>query len=342
MVRARRTGSALLPRFAEELAVLAGRARRAEPGVGQSRITPHFRRAQRSGTQRARCAGTSPIASDSGRAHRRQELPCPARAAEVRARDRRPAKVLVRVLPEGQFVHEVAPRPTLYSTGTPALGKNAPCGIAQEAHNDIPAAPVYSPSGQSVQAELPVVALDFPAVHKVQVPPLGPEFPTLHTQLAAAVLEAGEFDLAGHGVHGLAVPLTAYVPASQGVHVDAPAALDVPAAQGVHVAAPAALEVPAPQEHMNSAHQNHWCSCQASIWGKWKKYPLQWVILSLRNHTFPLHRENKNLLHSRLHGDTCQEDNPRKRCNGILPLCTLLLDMESNNTQNLNNRCHTK
>ena len=149
--------------------------------------------------------------------------------------------------PEGQFVHEVAPRPTLYSTGTPALGKNAPCGIAQEAHNDIPAAPVYSPSGQSVQAELPVVALDFPAVHKVQVPPLGPEFPTLHTQLAAAVLEAGEFDLAGHGVHGLAVPLTAYVPASQGVHVDAPAALDVPAAQGVHVAAPAALEVPAPQ-----------------------------------------------------------------------------------------------
>lgn len=161
-------------------------------------------------------------------------------------------------------MHEVAPRPRYRADALGMkLSMNAPCGIAQEAHDDIPAAPVYFPSGQSVQAELPVVALDFPAVHKVQVPPLGPEFPTLHTQLAAAVLEAGEFDLSGHGVHGLAVPLTAYVPApqavhvaapppldvpaAQGVHVDAPAALDVPAAQGVHVAAPAALEVPATQ-----------------------------------------------------------------------------------------------
>jgi hypothetical protein len=84
-------------------------------------------------------------------------------------------------------------------------------------------------------------------VHIVQVPQLGPEFPTLHAQLSAAVLEAGEFDLAGHGVQGLAVPLTAYVPAAQGVHVAAPAALDVPEAQGVHVAAPSALDVPATQ-----------------------------------------------------------------------------------------------
>jgi hypothetical protein len=156
-------------------------------------------------------------------------------------------------------VHEVAPRPRYCADG---LGMNAPCGIAQEAHDDIPSAPVYFPSGQSVQAELPVVALYFPAVHKVQVPPLGPEFPTSHAQLSAVVLEAGEFDLAGHSVHGLAVPLTAYVPApqavhrppsaldlpaSQTVHVDATAALDLPAVQAVHVAAPSALEVPAPQ-----------------------------------------------------------------------------------------------
>lgn len=93
---------------------------------------------------------------------------------------------------------------------------------------------------------------------------------------------------------------------------------------------------------MNSAHQNRWYSCQGSIWGKWKKYQLQWVILSLRNHTFPLHSENKNLLHSQLHRDTCQEDMHHNTRNGILTLCTLLLDMESNNTQNLNNRCHTK
>ena len=52
--------------------------------------------------------------------------------------------------------------------------------MLQDAHNNIPAVFVYFPSGQSVQAELPVVALDFPVVHIVQVPPLGPEFPTLH------------------------------------------------------------------------------------------------------------------------------------------------------------------
>ena len=93
---------------------------------------------------------------------------------------------------------------------------------------------------------------------------------------------------------------------------------------------------------MNSAHQNRWYSCQGSIWGKWKKYQLQWVILSLRNHTFPLHSENKNLLHSRLHGDTCQEDNHRNRSNIILTLGTILLDMENNNTEYMKNRCHTE
>ncbi len=77
----------------------------------------------------------------------------------------------------------------------------------------------------------------------------------MHAQLSAAVLEAGEFDLAGHGVHGLAFPLPAYVPASQSVHRP-PAALDVPALKAVHVDAPSALDVPATQAvHVNAPEE---------------------------------------------------------------------------------------
>ena len=47
-------------------------------------------------------------------------------------------------------MHEVEPKLTLYSIGTLALGTSAPCGMDQDAHNNIPSSFVYFPSGQSV------------------------------------------------------------------------------------------------------------------------------------------------------------------------------------------------
>jgi hypothetical protein len=56
----------------------------------------------------------------------------------------------------------------------------------------------YVPAPQSVHVALPMTVLYFPAAHAEHVPPFGPEYPVLQTQLCTPVLAAGEFVCTGH------------------------------------------------------------------------------------------------------------------------------------------------
>ena len=55
----------------------------------------------------------------------------------------------------------------------------------------------YLPLPQSVQAWFPCVALYFPASHAIDVPPLGPVYPTTHRQLVERLLPLREIEFSG-------------------------------------------------------------------------------------------------------------------------------------------------
>ena len=61
-----------------------------------------------------------------------------------------------------------------------------------------PRVPEYVPAPQSVHVALPMTVLYFPAKQAVHVPPSGPEYPVLQTQLSTLVLAVGEFVNEGH------------------------------------------------------------------------------------------------------------------------------------------------
>jgi hypothetical protein len=102
---------------------------------------------------------------------------------------------------------------------------------------------------------LPASVLYAPAAQAVHVPPAGPSYPELHKQAAAAELELGEFEFAGHARHvvaAVAPVVLKYVPAAQGVHAAEPASLEyVPTAHDTHtlVSVPVAtcVDLPAAQ-----------------------------------------------------------------------------------------------
>jgi hypothetical protein len=56
----------------------------------------------------------------------------------------------------------------------------------------------YLPAAQSVHVTVPVTVLCFPAAHAEHVPPSGPEYQVLQTQLCTPVLAMGEFGSEGH------------------------------------------------------------------------------------------------------------------------------------------------
>jgi hypothetical protein len=81
-----------------------------------------------------------------------------------------------------------------------------------------------------VHAEAPVASLYVPAPHAVQVPPSGPDQPTLQVQLLKAVLCSGELESAGQLLQLTAPDTLLYLPAPHAVHVP-PSAPDQPALQ---------------------------------------------------------------------------------------------------------------
>ncbi len=89
---------------------------------------------------------------------------------------------------------------------------------------------------------LPLAVLYVLSAQATHVPPLGPVKPGLQVQAVAAVLETGEFELAGHAVQKLATvaPVTVeYLPETQSVHNTLPAVpVYFPAVQDVHVGVP--------------------------------------------------------------------------------------------------------
>ena len=81
------------------------------------------------------------------------------------------APAVVRYLPAPQLVH--------------VLTKVAPVAVE------------YLPAAQSVHAAEPRASLYFPATQPEHVPPFGPEYPRLQTQLASAVDPTGACVLLG-------------------------------------------------------------------------------------------------------------------------------------------------
>jgi hypothetical protein len=81
------------------------------------------------------------------------------------------------------------------------------------------------PAPQSVHATEPELVLYFPAAHAAHVPPLGPVYPRLQTQLVSADDPAVDCVSAGHARQALSVtaPVVArYLPAPQSVHATEP------------------------------------------------------------------------------------------------------------------------
>ena len=74
----------------------------------------------------------------------------------------------------------------------------APHAAADTAATDV----LYKLTPQSVQAAEPAMSLCVPATHSVHVPPSGPEYPGLHTQLVCAVdATTADCVLAAQSVH---------------------------------------------------------------------------------------------------------------------------------------------
>ncbi len=88
------------------------------------------------------------------------------------------------------------------SPGGKTGGKEPYLPAMQSRHVSATEAPTvveYLPAAQLVHAAEPVTLLYVPAAHAEHVPPLGPEYPVLQTQLCTLVLAVGEFVYAGHG-----------------------------------------------------------------------------------------------------------------------------------------------
>ncbi len=110
----------------------------------------------------------------------------------------------------------------LVEAGLPA-GDDASEDVVQAVHVDSANAPLaveYLPAPQSVHVAGPVPILYLPATHAVQVPPFGPENPTLQMQPAKAEVPAGEFEFSGQVMLvSVAAPVpTRYLPAAESVH----------------------------------------------------------------------------------------------------------------------------
>jgi hypothetical protein len=95
------------------------------------------------------------------------------------------------------------------------------------------------PAPQSVHATEPEPVLYFPAAHAAHVPPLGPVYPRLQTQLVSVDDPAIDCVSAGHARQALSATapvVVRYLPAPQSVHATEPVVvLYLPAAQAEHV-----------------------------------------------------------------------------------------------------------
>ena len=79
------------------------------------------------------------------------------------------------------------------------------------------------PAGQTMHSAEPVRLLYFPAAHRAQVPPLGPDEPALHVQSSAESLPDGEFARAGQLEHAVADKgAAAYFPAPHSMQSASP------------------------------------------------------------------------------------------------------------------------
>ena len=87
-----------------------------------------------------------------------------------------------------------------------------------------------------VHAEAPVASLYVPAPHAVQVPPSGPDQPTLQVQLLKAVLCSGELESAGQLLQLSAPDTLLYLPATH--------AMQLPPSGPVYPALQVQIELP--------------------------------------------------------------------------------------------------
>ena len=83
----------------------------------------------------------------------------------------------------------------------------------------------YFPLGQSAQGAVPLTSLYWPGSHAVQLPPLGPVYPKLHTHKAMSEEATGESEAKGQEIQVLsevAFDAAEYFPRSQNVQLDEP------------------------------------------------------------------------------------------------------------------------
>ena len=173
-------------------------------------------------------------------------------------------------------MHAPGPLETLYLPGThdeqgPPLLPDAPAlhlqsdrlslpdgeserkGHAVQVDSDVaPVEAEYFPDPHSLHGAVPGSALNLPALHWVQAPPLLPLLPALHRQAPMLLLAAGEDESVGQSKQDdsvVALSVFEYFPEPQLSHALAPAlALYFPATQAVHVP-PFGPEVPGSHKH---------------------------------------------------------------------------------------------
>ena len=80
----------------------------------------------------------------------------------------------------------------------------------QSLHDHAADASEYVPPAHCVQGSDPFAALNLPASHALQLPPSGPEYPSIHLQSVSAELDQGDDVCCGQGKHRLRL-LEAYV-----------------------------------------------------------------------------------------------------------------------------------
>ena len=148
-------------------------------------------------------------------------------------------------LPASQLaqVHPFAPeKPALHEQAMTSLLPTGELELALQVWHTSVVAPTvveYWPDKQLLQATSPGAVLYCPAMHSLQVPPLGPVEPALQVQAVKTELPSRDFEFVGHPKHvetSVAPTAAEYVPISQPMQLAGPtSALYFPGTHSKHV-----------------------------------------------------------------------------------------------------------